>query len=93
MNFVKGPIASGITFATFDYAASVLRGMATGLHPLYHLDQVDRQLVKTNINMNLVMEYHRTFSEMSHAAWGTSPGSDTQPGYWAGSSLVQAQKK
>jgi len=93
MNFVKGPIASGITFATFDYAASVLRGIATGLHPLYHLDQVDRQLVKTNINMNLVMEYHRTFSEMSHAAWGTSPGSDTQPGYWAGSSLVQAQKK
>jgi len=80
MNFVKGPIASGITFATFDYCASVLRGMATGLHPLYHLDQVDRQLILTNLNLNLVMEYHRTFSEMSHAAWGTLPGSDTQPG-------------
>jgi len=99
MNFVKGPIASGITFAAFDYCASGLRGLATGLHPLHHLDQVDRQLVKTNMNMNLVMEYHRTFSEMSHAAWGTSPGpekglSDTQSaGFWTRTKLVQAQEK
>lgn len=101
MNFVKGPIAAGITFTAFDYCASGLRGMATGLHPLHHLDQVDRQLVKTNLNMNLVMEYHRTFSEMSHAAWGTSPTPDSprsmsdaggqSSGYWT--QLVQAQEK
>jgi len=73
MNFVKGPIAAGITFTAFDYCSSVLRGVATGLHPLHHLKQVDKQLVTANINLNLVMEYHRTFSEMSHAAWGTGP--------------------
>jgi len=95
MNFVKGPIAAGITFTAFDYCASGLRGMATGLHPLHHLKQVDRQLVKTN--MDLLMEYHRTFSEMSHAAWGTGPSNDKtspepgQAGYWA--NLVQAQEK
>jgi len=99
MNFVKGPIAAGITFTAFDYCASGLRGMATGLHPLHHLDQVDRQLVKTNMNMNLLMDYHRTFSEMSHAAWGTGPSSDRtlpepgQSGYWTRTKLVQAQEK
>lgn len=33
--------------------------------------KTDQTLV--NINVNLVMEYHRTYSEMSHAAWGTAP--------------------
>ena len=73
MNFVKGPIAAGINFTVFDYSVSWLRGLATGLHPLHHLNQVDRELVRSHVNMGLVMEYHRTYSEMSHAAWGTSP--------------------
>jgi len=73
MNFVKGPIAAGINFTAFDYCVSWLRGLYTGLHPLHHIHQVDRELVRNNMNMNLVMEYHRAYSEMSHAAWGTAP--------------------
>ena len=34
MNFVKGPVAAGITFASFDYIQSSLRGAATGIHPV-----------------------------------------------------------
>ena len=37
MNFVKGPVAAGITFASFDYIQSLLRGVATGLSPTHHL--------------------------------------------------------
>ena len=37
MNFVKGPVAAGITFASFDYIAGLLRGASTGIHPLHHL--------------------------------------------------------
>ena len=37
MNFVKGPVAAGITFASFDYIQSLLRGVATGLSPRHHL--------------------------------------------------------
>jgi len=97
MNFVKGPIAAGITFTAFDYFASGLRGLATGVHPLHHLDQVDRQLMN-NVNLSLVMEYHRAYSENSHAAWGTSPGAERLPesqssGYWTSHKLVQAQEK
>ena len=73
MNFVKGPIAAGINFTVFDYSVSWLRGCCTGLHPLHHISMVDQQLVKKNMTMNLVMEDHRTYSEMSLAAWGTSP--------------------
>lgn len=73
MNFVKGPIAAGINFTAFDYCVSWLRGVCTGLHPLHHISQVDRQLVRNNLTLALVMEYHRTYSEMSHAAWGTAP--------------------
>ena len=36
MNFVKGPVAAGITFASFDYIQSLLRGVATGLSPRHH---------------------------------------------------------
>ena len=73
MNFVKGPVAAGINFTAFDYSVSWLRGLATGDHPLYHMHQVDTQLIRSRVNMGLVMEYHRTYSEMSHAAWGTAP--------------------
>ena len=59
MNFVKGPIAAGINFTAFDYSVSVLRGLWTGGHPLAHIEQVDRQLVRNNMT-GLVMEYHRT---------------------------------
>ena len=88
MNFVKGPIAAGINFTAFDYCVSWLRGrlklklntnlttdlltnegVQTGDHPLHHIVKTDQSLV----NINLVMEYHRTYSEMSHAAWGTAP--------------------
>ena len=72
MNFVKGPIAAGINFTVFDYSVSVFRGLWTGLHPLHHIQQVDRELVRNNLT-GLVMEYHRTYSDMSHAAWGTTP--------------------
>ena len=44
MNFVKGPVAAGITFASFDYIASLLRGVSTGIHPLHYL-QVSRATV------------------------------------------------
>lgn len=37
MNFVKGPVAAGITFASFDYIAGLLRGAGTGIHPLHYL--------------------------------------------------------
>ena len=37
MNFVKGPVAAGITFASFDYIQSSLRGAATGIHPVTYL--------------------------------------------------------
>jgi len=69
MNFVKGPIAAGLNFTAFDYCVSWLRGLQTGSHPLHHILTSDKKLV----NLHLVMEYHRTYSEMSHAAWGTAP--------------------
>ena len=69
MNFVKGPIAAGLNFTAFDYCVSWLRGLQTGSHPLHHILTSDKKLV----NLHLVMEYHRTYSEMSHAAWGTPP--------------------
>merc|ERR1719336_1686249 len=54
MNFVKGPIAAGINFTAFDYCVSWLRGLYTGAFPLPKL---------VNMNTQLVMEYHRTYSE------------------------------
>lgn len=75
MNFVKGPVAAGITFASFDYIQSLLRGVATGLSPTHHL-QVNNHLnlidqlcehnfqeVDRVVNQkefeHLVMSYHR----------------------------------
>jgi len=72
MNFVKGPVAAGITFASFDYIQSLLRGVATGLSPRHHLQEVDRVLGQKE-DERLVMSYHRTYSETAHAAWGTWP--------------------
>ena len=61
---LKLPIFQELTSFTF-------KGVQTGDHPLHHIVKTDLSLV--NINVNLVMEYHRTYSEMSHAAWGTAP--------------------
>ena len=75
MNFVKGPVAAGITFASFDYIQSLLRGVATGLSPRHHLQvknpsnlllmveinvqEVDRVLGQKE-DERLVMSYHRS---------------------------------
>jgi len=72
MNFVKGPVAAGITFASFDYIQSLLRGVATGLSPRHHLQEVD-QVLSQKEDERLVMSYHRAYSETAHAAWGTWP--------------------
>ena len=62
---LKLSILQDLTSFTF------FKGVQTGDHPLHHIVKTDLSLV--NINVNLVMEYHRTYSEMSHAAWGTAP--------------------
>lgn len=75
MNFVKGPVAAGITFSSFDYIQSQLRAGATGLHPV-HLLQQEVEVVSTvylGRGEGLLMQYHRTYSEQAHAAWGTAP--------------------
>ena len=49
MNFVKGPVAAGITFASFDYIQSLLRGVATGLSPRHHLQVRKRIKIPYNL--------------------------------------------
>merc|ERR1711974_66892 len=51
---------------------SLLRGVATGLSPTHHLQEVDR-VISQKEDERLVMSYHRTYSETAHAAWGTCP--------------------
>ena len=67
---LQGPLAAGVNFTLFDYLVSGLRGQLTGLPALHHVREGDANLGRANANMNLVMEYHRTFSDQSHAAWG-----------------------
>jgi hypothetical protein len=88
MNFVKGPVAAGITFSSFDHIQSQLRAGATGLQPLHllqvKLDNSNRKeqslqevevvsVVYRGRGEGLLMQYHRTYSEQAHAAWGTEP--------------------
>jgi hypothetical protein len=47
------PFITGITFTTYDYVLSVLRGQLTGLHPLHHLEAVDREIARAHTGTTL----------------------------------------
>jgi len=85
MNFIKGPLCAAITFTSYDFLKEMITSLHANIHPslniligtFLHLRRNMNVMISNNAG--LVMEYHKTFSEMSHAAHGSEPARPRQP--------------